>query len=147
MAHFGEDEDMGARGRGAAKTEKTKVFDSVSQASGIGPARSIEGYIICVTNVHEEAPEEELQELFSEFGEIKNLHLNLDRRTCFVKGYCLVEYNTLKEAKRAIEEMDGQEFMEQILRVDWAFLKGPIGSSEPPRSSAGPSGGRDRKRR
>lgn len=30
----------------------------------------------------------------------------------------------MKEAKRAIEEMDGQEFMEQRLRVDWAFLKG-----------------------
>ena len=41
-----------------------------------------------------------------------------------MKGYCLIEYATLKEAKRAIEEMDDQEFMEQNLQVDWAFLKG-----------------------
>jgi len=54
-------------------------------AAGAVAVRSIEGWIVAATHVHEEAGEEDLLELFGEWGGVRNLQMPLDRRTGYVK--------------------------------------------------------------
>jgi len=118
--------------------EEEEDDDSKTTTTRDRPQKSIEGWVVIVTGVHEESQEEDVHERFGDFGEIQNVHLNLDRQTGYVKGYCLIEYKDRAEAKRAIDEMDGQELLGERVRVDWAFVKKPDAAA--PRASSARDG-------
>ncbi|TDH66229.1 uncharacterized protein CCR75_005866 [Bremia lactucae] len=116
------------RGSGSAAMDAARypaesgVFDKLKPSRDHSTAlRSVEGWLLFVTGVHEEAQEEDVMDVFGEDSQVKDLHLNLDRRSGFVKGYALVEFEHFEDAKAAMERMDGEKILGQTIHVDWAF--------------------------
>lgn len=62
-------------------------------------------------------------DVFEEFGSISNIHLNLDRQSGYVKGYALLEFNSLENAINAIKNLDNTELLGQTIFVDFAFTE------------------------
>ena len=58
----------------------------------------------------------------SEFGPVKSVAMNLDRRTGYAKGYALLEYASRAEAEAAIKGMSGAKLLGRPLSVSWAFV-------------------------
>lgn len=79
-----------------------------------------------MTGIDEEATEEEVIEKFADYGKVENCHLNLDRRTGYVKGYALLEFSNLEDAKEAIAACkDGLTLMDKELKAGFAFVQPP----------------------
>ena len=70
----------------------------------------------------------QVRDMFSDYGEVTNLNVNLDRKSGFVKGYAIIEYAEKEEAQSAIDEANGTDLLGQTVAVGWAFIKGKYAS-------------------
>lgn len=114
--------------KGQRVTSKLFLKKRGQDPQNVGLARltsAIEGWILFVSGVHLEAEEDNVYDLFAEYGPIKNVKVPLNRLTGFLKGYALVEYEDFEHAKRAIEGLNGHKLFDKTLTIDWAFKKGP----------------------
>ncbi len=75
---------------------------------------------IYVGNLPYQASEEDLNELFSQYGEVASVNIIQDRETGRSKGFGFIEMNDKSNAATAIENLDGTVFMGRNLRVNEA---------------------------
>lgn len=75
-----------------------------------------------VGNLSFQATEDEIEELFSEFGEVESIAWITERDTGRFRGFCFVEMDAAA-ADAAIEALDGKEFGGRNLRVNEARPK------------------------
>ncbi len=82
-----------------------------------------------VGNLSYNVTEQQLRDLFSQAGTIKDVALITDRDTMRSKGFGFVEMTTQAEAQKAIELLNGKELDGRALTVNMARPKEDRGGS------------------
>lgn len=86
---------------------------------------------IYIGNLSYQATEDDLKEVFAEYGTIKRVVLPVDRESGRMRGFAFVELEDESNEDKAIADLDGAEWMGRQLRVNKAKPR------EPKRSQAG----------
>lgn len=96
---------------------------------------------IYVGNLSYEATEDQVRDLFSEYGSVDSVVMINDRETGRFRGFCFVEMENAAAA-RAIEALDGEEVDGRPLKVNEAKPREDRGD----RRGGGGGGGRGQQR-
>ncbi len=91
----------------------------------MSPLLSPSGYGIVVVKIYVgnlsfETTENELRDLFAEFGEVGDVNLITDRETGRPRGFGFVELPDDSAAREAISALDGKEVSSRQLKVNEA---------------------------
>ena len=78
---------------------------------------------IYVGNLPHKATEDEIRKAFEEFGQVTEVRLIMDKFSGESKGFGFVEMPSKAEAEKAIQKMNGKEFMGRALNVNEARPK------------------------
>ena len=78
---------------------------------------------IYVGNLNYKLQESELEEVFTEYGEVSSVKIITDKYTGKSKGFGFVEMPNDEQAEAAIEALDGKEVNGRQLRVNKARPK------------------------
>ncbi|GFE71862.1 RNA-binding protein [Chroococcus sp. FPU101] len=84
---------------------------------------------IFIGNLSYEVTQEDLSEVFSEYGKVQRVHLPTDRESGQKRGFAFVELETKVQEAAAITALDGAEWMGRDLKVNQAKEREDRGSS------------------
>ncbi|MEB3210774.1 MAG: RNA-binding protein [Leptolyngbyaceae bacterium] len=98
---------------------------------------------IYVGNLSYDATDEDLTQVFAEYGTVKRVQIPTDRETGRMRGFAFVEMETDEEEAAAIEALDGAEWMGRDIKVNKAKPRTSRDSSS--RGGYGNRGGSSRR--
>ncbi len=75
---------------------------------------------IYVGNLSYDVTKEDLSEVFAEYGTVKEVNIPSDRQTGRVRGFAFVELSLEEDEAKAIEALDGAEWMGREMKVSKA---------------------------
>jgi RNA recognition motif-containing protein len=84
---------------------------------------------IYVGNLSFQATEEDLKEIFAEYGKVNRVSLPTDRETGRKRGFAFVEMADDAKEDAAIAELDGAEWLGRELKVNKAKPRENSGAS------------------
>lgn len=94
---------------------------------------------IYVGNISFKATDEDLTNLFSQFGEVSSAKIIMDKFRNRSKGYGFVEMPNDDEGNRAIEQLNGSDFLERNILVSVSQPR-PEGEERPRKKFSGGGG-------
>ncbi len=75
---------------------------------------------IYVGNLSYQADEQSLDELFSQYGEIRNIRVMTDRETGRPRGFGFVEMANAEDGQKAIDALNGMDHLGRQLNINEA---------------------------
>ncbi|MEM9484478.1 MAG: RNA-binding protein [Cyanobacteria bacterium P01_F01_bin.116] len=75
---------------------------------------------IYVGNIAYTVSQEDIQEVFADYGTVKRVTVPMDRETGRPRGFAFVEMSADSEEDAAIEALDGAEWLGREIRVNKA---------------------------
>jgi len=75
---------------------------------------------IFVGNLSYEISQEDLVEVFKDYGEVKRVHVPVDKETGRKRGFAFVEMVSKGQETAAIEALDGADWMGRSIKVNQA---------------------------
>jgi RNA recognition motif-containing protein len=75
---------------------------------------------VFIGNLPYEVSQDDLKQVFADYGTVKSVRLPTDRETGKVRGFAFVEMETEVEEEAAIEALDGAEWIGRTLKVSKA---------------------------
>ncbi|MES1920935.1 hypothetical protein MHBO_002542 [Bonamia ostreae] len=120
------------KGRGSKKAKHAQKLGDIDQEkfdydnNNSEYVKSVEGWVVFVSNLHNETEKSDLKKHFEEYGRIIELKLPLSRETGAIRGYALIEFRDFESAKSAVENENGTEINDMPIKVSMAFRGRPL---------------------